>query len=428
MKRAPALIAPLALLLVSCLPSTVRLPQSPALRWLEHRAGRIAYVGLDGNIHTMDQAGGSQTDVTSDAAVNEDSSSSSFFYQFPAWSPDAKSLAFVSIRRTADTLENTAVWTSALDGAAPTRVYTSTERAPRFLSWAPDSSRLVFVTGRPSDAAQLDSVSPRGGEVRVLGAASGFAWRWEKRGRRLAVHSVQESSGMPVGKVGILDPQGEGTTDFAQKPGEFDAPAWSADGTIITAEGDSIGSTLYREDTAGDQRTPLAHFDGSAVFDLSPDGERLAWAASPAVGDTARRALYVLDLSARQNPSASARPAAGPVSGDDYVAAFFWSPDGRRIAYFVPSDTDGSVTMKVVSVESRSVKTVSTFTPSSFFLSVLTEFGQYAESMRLWSPDSRFLLYCTAQGQGFDVMVAYADEAIEPRKVADGLMASWSPR
>ena len=50
------------------------------------------------------------------------------------------------------------------------------------------------------------------------------------------------------------------------------------------------------------------------------------------------------------------------------------------------------------------------------------------ESTLLWSPDSRFLLYRSMLPDSFDVMVAYADEPIAPRKIVDGLMATWSPR
>jgi TolB protein len=145
----------------------------------------------------------------------------------------------------------------------------------------------------------------------------------------------------------------------------------------------------------------------------------LAWAASPTAGDLEDRTLYVLDLQ-KDSPRM--------VSGTDAVAAFFWSPDGSRIAYFVPNAADQTVTLKVLTVKTGDVRTVTSFTPSPFFLTVLNEFGQYSESVRLWSPDSRFLLYCAMSPDSFDIMMAYADQSIAPRKIGDGMMATWSPR
>jgi TolB protein len=417
--RLPLLLPAAALLLQACVPGRISLPQSPALKWLERKSGHIAYVAMDGNILVMDQAGGEQRSVTTDAAVDENNTGPSFYYMFPAWAPSGKSLAFVSVRRTTEAVQDTAVWTCN-QGSTPVRVYASEQQVPRHLSWAPDSSRLVFVTGLPEEGARLQTVSASGGEVRMLRQGSGFAWRWEARGPRLAVHSVTAETGTLTEQVSILDSEGHaGDRELQQKPGHFDAPAWSSDGRIIMAVSDAMGSALYMEDSSGVPQRKLAHVDGTAILELSPDGRRLAWAASPTAGDLEDRTLYVLDLQ-KDSPRM--------VSGTDAVAAFFWSPDGSRIAYFVPNAADQTVTLKVLTVKTGDVRTVTSFTPSTFFLTVLNEFGQYSESVRLWSPDSRFLLYCAMSPDSFDIMMAYADQSIAPRKIGDGMMATWSPR
>src|SRR5208283_3889634 len=137
-------------------------------KWLERKSGRIAYVALDGNVRTADQAGGAQKDVTTDAAVTEDGAGESFFYQFPAWSPDGRLLAFIGVRRTTETVMNTGIWTAPSDGRPAARVYSGDDKMPEFLSWSPDSSRLVFVSTLGANQQQLDTVSAQGGTVRVL--------------------------------------------------------------------------------------------------------------------------------------------------------------------------------------------------------------------------------------------------------------------
>ena len=106
------------------------------------------------------------------------------------------------------------------------------------------------------------------------------------------------------------------------------------------AVSENEGSTLYLEDRGGTGGRPLAQLDGEATIDLSPDGTRLAWAAPVKSGEAPSRALYIIDLPGGRPPAAgSATPQSGgsppPLTGDDFVAAFFWSPDGTKIAYFV---------------------------------------------------------------------------------------------
>ena len=442
MKAAAFLLVPAAaLVLQSCLPAGVTLPQSPVLKWLERKSGRIAFVALDGNVRTIDQAGAAQKDVTADASVSEDGSGVSYFYQFPAWSPDGRRLAFVGVRRTSQAVMDTGVWTAASEGKLPVRVFSGDGRMPRFLSWAPDSSRLVFVASAGDRGEQLETVPAGGGTVRTLDEGSAFAWRWKNGAVALAVHSVKDATGETVERVSILDPRGASAgQDLGLVPGGFEAPAWSADGQgIFMAVSENEGSTLYLEDRGGTGGRPLAQLDGDATIDLSPDGTRLAWAAPVKSGEAPSRALYIIDLPGGRPPAAgSATPQSGgsppPLTGDDFVAAFFWSPDGTKIAYFVMSSTPGDngpdhrMTLKILNVRTGAVRTVASFHPNPYFDGLLQEFGQYAESERLWSPDSRYILYCAQEPDSFDIMVAYADQPIAPRKIADGLMATWSPR
>jgi Tol biopolymer transport system component len=439
-----ALLVPAAaLLLQSCLPARASLPQSPALKWLERKTGRIAIVALDGNVRTMDQTGGASKDVTTNASVSEDNSGVSFYYQFPAWSRDGKSLAFVAVRRTSEAVMDASIWTSPGDTSDPVQVYAGNDQVPRFLSWAPDSSRMVFLTSISGNRQQLDIVPARGGTVRTLAEGSAFAWRWKTGTNSIAVHSVDDASGATVERVSIVDSLGVGgNEDLSPTPGAFEAPAWSADGQgIIMAVSENAGSTLYFEDRGGGEARPLAPFKGDATLDLSPDGKRLAWAARGTSGEELSRQLFLLDLPGGQPPRAGSAAAAAAIgtprspTGSDFVAAFSWSPDGSKIAYFVPSDSpsgeEGAVTpliLKVLNVRTGTVRTVTTFRPNPYFAGLLQDYGQYAESTRLWSPDGKYLLYCAMQPDSFDIMVAYADQPIAPRKIADGLMATWSPR
>ncbi len=231
-----------------------------------------------------------------------------------------------------------------------------------------------------------------------------------------------------------------GDQDLAVTPGLFEAPAWLPDGTIIVVDaGEAQHPRLYRAGSAGQPGEALTLLDGGAMLDLSPDGKRLAYAAQSLGDGDQQSKLYVLDL-ARSRASPGGAGAASTtdqrsISGDDFVAAFFWAPDGSHIAYFVPSvETGGAqgpgiqLTLKVVQLGRGAVHSIATFRPSPFFLGLLKEFGQYAESVHLWSPDSRFLVYSAEDANGPGIMVAYANQPITPRRIATGMMATWSSR
>src|SRR6185503_21387180 len=84
-----------ALLISSCLPRNVQVPQSPLLSTLERKSGLIAYVGADGNIFVSDQAGGNLKQLTKDAKLPQNQSEPYLLYQYPTWSQDGNLLAFV---------------------------------------------------------------------------------------------------------------------------------------------------------------------------------------------------------------------------------------------------------------------------------------------------------------------------------------------
>src|SRR5215210_1505024 len=86
-----------ALLIVSCLPRDMQVPQSPLLSTLERKSGLISYIGADGNMYVSDQGGGHRKQLTDDALIPETQGGPILYYQFPTWSRDGSWLAFMGV-------------------------------------------------------------------------------------------------------------------------------------------------------------------------------------------------------------------------------------------------------------------------------------------------------------------------------------------
>ena len=130
------------------------------------------------------------------------------------------------------------------------------------------------------------------------------------------------------------------------------------------------------------------------------------------------------------------------VATDDSVLSFFWSPDSKKIAYltraaggqselqFVAQGRQQpfpSMTWKVVSLADRQLTSLSTFLPTESFASVIPYFDQYAQSIRIWSPDSSAIVYGAQEKDDSEsVYVVAVDGRSEAQRIAGGTIGVWS--
>jgi Tol biopolymer transport system component len=200
----------------------------------------------------------------------------------PRWSPDGKSLAFLSSR--GDTHQGEQVWILPRDGGEATRLTALADGVSDY-AWAPDGRRLAVIARDPDP----DSAAGRNGAggdtvkapppiviTRFQFRADNIGWLTERRARLYVVD-------VPTGRATLLTP---GPVDAA-------LPSWSPDGREIA----------YVRKTGE---------DGDRTF----NNDVYAIAAEP--GATPRQ---VTTYSGNDNdPDWEGGPPA-------------WSPDGRTIAY-----------------------------------------------------------------------------------------------
>lgn len=429
-----------AALLLGCrLPDTSE--QSSLMGALERKSGKIVYLGADYNVWVANQAGGARVPITEDAARTQDAAR---IYQMPIWSPDGARVAFVGI----DVFQGGVagrVLTARADGSQA-QAYSTGGRLPvnfvpgldhPALAWSPDGRQLSFLTAGPGGGGflllnwQPGAAAP----VQILDAGRPLFWSWAPDSTGVAVHagSVRSPSsrvafvraGTPVMESGLL---GQARAAGARAlPGEFQTPAWVPDGSgvlLATAADDGGTDLVVVHPEQRNRGRLIATTRGAVAFLWSPDSESIGYLTSREEGESIVSRLHLRQVATGTEATLE----------EDGVIAFFWSPDSASVAYFVPSvisRNEGSdqalvLTLRVYDRERRSSVDIETFVPTPQFAAVMRAFDQYGQAARIWSPDSRNVVYAAVTDAGPYVMVARAAGNLVPRKMAPGLIGFWS--
>ena len=419
-----------ALLLAACSGDRVSMQQSPLLRFVERKSGRIAVMGNDGNIYTMDQAGGARVPVTEDAVISDQGQGLVRYYQFPAWSPDDSRLAFIGYQGNDRIAATSSVFTTAPDGTNIVQAFSSGQYLPHTLYWSPDGRRLTFLTSTAgSTASALQIVPAAGGEATKLDAGNPFYWSWAPDGTTIVVHAGGSGASFRS-RLAFLNVDGAVYEEgMAVRPAAFQTPAWSPDGSrllVAVQAGDQAELVMTNRD--GSLYKVLHRARTAPSFAWSPNGERVAYITRTIDEQGVQANLHVVELE-----GGSAEPVV--LTEETLVIGFFWSPDSDKIAYFVPGtyvnpdDEEQQtlfLTLHVHNLRRETSREIHSFVPTQQFMSVVQQFDQFYLAARVWSPDSRNLLFAAYTQQGPGIMVAKADSTLAPRRVSDGMIGFWS--
>jgi TolB protein len=393
---------------------------------------RLVAIGGDGNVFLMDRGGANKVSITSDAAL-QPSANVRKAYAFPNWSRDSQRVAFVGV--TSENDGTAILYTASVKDVKPVQVFRSESDFPFYLSWSPDSKRIAFLAQADQDLS-LNFASADGSETKTLDTGSPFYFSWSPDSQSLITHvggSRRQSADAFIG----LQPLGssDSVKHLAIAPASFLAPAWSPSGQdVLTALMGSGGAndTLVISDAQGENQRSLLTFNGNIAFSWSPDGKNIAYLNTQGGGARTKSELRSLKPDGSNDRLLS----------DESPIAFFWSPDSARIAYLVRAQGEQGelqavragqqqnalhLTWKVLSIADNNVFALGTFIPSDAFTSLLPYFDQYAQSIRIWSPDSRSLVYAAVEEDDSDaIYVVNATGGEAPHRIANGAIAVWS--
>ncbi|MEM7117144.1 MAG: hypothetical protein AAF614_32220 [Chloroflexota bacterium] len=385
-----------------------------------NRVDRIVFVTDELQLQTISPDGSDAQSLT-DANTR---------FNFPVWSPDAQQIAAIG-----NGITRSGVFVLPADSTTDTLqpVYQQRSGGPIYLYWSPDSQNVSFITASPAAGMSFHVVPADGSaESEPLFNGQPFYWDWTADSRQILFSSN--------GQVGLLD-VAVGEQEDVAVPGRFQAPDISTNGRFWAyAAADTFGR--LSELTVEDRET------GDVIRDEHAGVIALGW--RPGANELA----YI-------NPDESSRRFYGPLrlldaeTGNtellsaETVLAFFWSPNGRYLAYITfrgfqeelqevaakrrltkpAQQTDElQLTLSVLDLDTGQGLQLLQFQPTALFLTqFLPFFDQYAHSHRLWAPDSDALVLPVRENGVDEIKVIPVSGGLA-RTIAQGSIAFWSPQ
>jgi TolB protein len=305
---------------------------------------------------------------------------------YPIWSPDSQQVAFIAVTRESGL-------TLFLDdlGESPDSEFVL-DQGPLWLSWAHDSVQLIvhradrLLLVNTADSVVVTELEVRSWAYRVAA--------WKPQESVLTYITLAGGSNFAVQQASVAA-EGLGRSSTIGEISPVAAFLWSRDGAYL-AVADASRLIAYRG-------APVPVYSRLKILDSVEYRER------------------------------------GGVS--DNIMAYFWSPDGAKIAYVTIPDGGASLRWTLFEVATGVETQLVDFVPSAEQLVMFQFFDQYAYSHSLWSPDSRHLVFAgelregavtvSMSGhpghQGSHVFTVDTGSTLEITTVAEGVLGFWSP-
>ena len=396
---------------------------------------RIAFVNATGDLFTIGSDGsdlrpltsGIQAGVGSAGPVLAQPLDLNNYYAWPTWSPGGTKIAASRVRASA---RGTQISIEIIDAekARSQTVYNNqvpleiARGAPHYLYWAPDDRYLAFLAVLPE--GQTLFVLDTSGEEETVALAVGapLYFNWSADSSSLLIHDKDE--------VNLArKPFTEVPQRLVAATGDFLAPAFSPDRQLFAyVDTTEAGSSLLVTPVSDpEQGRNILEVGRRAAFAWSPNGQELAVADQLDPSQVLFQRLRVISADGEQVRTI----------GEGPIMAFYWSPQGDKIAWVVLDIESGSFDWKVSADSVGPVRQLFRFQPSSHVFTMLNFFDQYSFSHSPWSPDGTRLVVSgvaeitLGRSNGAAptedrVFVLDAAGAEAPRSVAAGVLAFWS--
>jgi dipeptidyl aminopeptidase/acylaminoacyl peptidase len=278
----------------------------------------------------------------------------------------------------------------------PARQLTFSERGESAPAWSPDSRSIAFLSARGSGEdvrGQIWILPMTGGEAYQLTNSKEAitAFSWSRDGKQIAFLAADSLAKAEDAKRRRRD-----------DPEVFEGTMRLSHGWVV--------------DVATHRTTEVAHgdFTVKGAPSWSPDGERLAYQASPTtlLRET-RTDAFVLTLAGKATEKISTR--------SDVASTPVWSPDGRTLAYTTLPQSHTPRPDGISDVQIGNAHLVLFDVASRTTRDVYDPKADVSTGAPQWTPDGKRLLFTTGD-RAFEAVYAYDVAAGSLARLANHLM------
>ncbi len=307
-------------------------------------------------------------------------------YGWPTFSPDAGKLAFSWVGHRDD---GSGFGISVFDFSSHDTIDIFASRNERvdYIFWTHDAKSVSFLLNEPHGLSLILAQVREKAPVRLVLSGAPVYYDWDHEGGRLVVHT-NHGEGVRTENVTLMNITANSqdvirTLSHGRVP--FKTPCWSPDGKHLAYVGNNNAESylLVADSDGNDPKSMVSLPIGETSFVWSPDSRHIAYSTAEIGSDMVFSGIRVLDIK---------RGEIQRLTGDD-VQAYYYSPDGRYLAYVaVPPELPYFV-WNLVDLKSGKVRKLEKFLATPEESVSFHYFDQLALSHPIWSPDSREFIF-----------------------------------